>query len=127
MGRFLNELNVEDLPRRSSLIRVGEDLVEALEPCRMIGIPGPVEATLSRTLCDGDGKGDVNPRATSSADGERRALTAEDSVPRFRLELFADAIGVDSLGVFDFWGRCDRLKRGAGFFRRGRRKKVVVV
>jgi hypothetical protein len=60
-GIFRKELNVEDLPRIPSLARVGEDVVDALDPCRRIGLPAMVEAVFARTLCDGDGKGEANP------------------------------------------------------------------
>ena len=58
---FRKELNVEDLPRIPSLARAGEDVVDALDPCRRIGIPAPVEAVFARTLWDGDGNGEAKP------------------------------------------------------------------
>ena len=61
LGMFRKELNVEDLPRIPSLDRVGEDLVDALDPCRRIGILGPGDAVFAKMLCDGDGKGEANP------------------------------------------------------------------
>jgi hypothetical protein len=82
IGMLRKELNVEDLPRMPSLARVGEDLVDALDPWRRIGIPGLADDGFASTLYDGEGKGEANPwTATSSVDGERSAFTAEDSDP----------------------------------------------
>lgn len=60
LGILRKELNVDDLPRIPSLARVGEDVVDALDPCRRIGIPG-VADVFAKRLCDGEGKGEANP------------------------------------------------------------------
>jgi hypothetical protein len=93
LGIFLKELRVDDLPRMPSLERVGEDLLEALDPCRKRGTPGTPEE-LNRffaraLLCDGDGRGEASASwiAISSVEAERRAFTAGDSVPGIRVEL----------------------------------------
>jgi hypothetical protein len=90
LGMFRKELNVEDLPRIPSLARVGEDLVEADDPVRRRGTAGAAKCMedLARALRAGDGKGEASPwLVTSSADGERRDFTAEDSTPSVRTEL----------------------------------------
>ena len=84
LGTFRKELRVDDLPRIPSRVRVGDDDVEAPDPCRKRGTPGPVKSDgdLAKRLWDGEGSGDANPWvATSSADVVRSAFTAEDSVP----------------------------------------------
>lgn len=149
-AKFRNEFIVDDLPRSPSLARVGDDAVDALEPCRKRGTPGPARPALDLTRAEGEGNGVAKPwPPTSSVDAERKALTADDSDPKARTELLTDGRGADSPSWLcfcgdDFWGldsevsnskafeykttyRCERSNRGAGFFRRGRRKKVVVV
>lgn len=104
-GKFRNEFNVDDLPLRPSLARVGDDVVDALELCRNNGTPGPARAALDLTRADGEGKGVANPwPSTSSVDGERKALTAEDSDPKPRTELLTDGRGAESASRLCFWG-----------------------
>lgn len=137
VGMFLSELRVDDLPLRPSRARFGEDFVDAAEPCRNNGTPGVANAVeaLARAACEwfGDGSGDAKlPWApTSSAEGDRSAFTAGDSVPGI-LEELAEVRDAATRDWEDSWllvfcGRCDRSNKGAGFFRRGNRKKVVVV
>jgi hypothetical protein len=95
LGIFFKELRVDDLPRMPSLERVGEDLLEALDPCRKRGTPGipwaaNAIADFARApLCDGDGRGEAIPPwiTISSVERERRAFTAGDSLPGIRVEL----------------------------------------
>jgi hypothetical protein len=92
LGTFRNELNVEDLPRIPSLARVGEDLLDAVEPCRNSGAPGIAKAVedRARALCEGDGNEDWDPwgnRPTLSTEGERSAVTGGDSGGRTPEEL----------------------------------------
>lgn len=81
---FRNELKVEDLPRMPSRFRVGDDALEAAEPCRNNGAPGiakDVEAR-ARALGEGDGRGDCDPwarRPILSVEGERIVAGTEDS------------------------------------------------
>jgi len=101
IGIFRKELKVDDLPRRSSLERVGDDRVDALDPCRTSGPPGTAKIVedFARALCDGEGIGEANPWfLTSSVEDERKALTAEDSAPSVRTELFADCGAVERDG-----------------------------
>lgn len=60
LGILRKELKVDDLPRIPSLERVGEDLLEALDPCRM-SVPGAADADFWRKLCDGDGIEEASP------------------------------------------------------------------
>lgn len=87
---------MDDLPRIPSRARVGEDLVEALDPCRKRGTLGAtkVDDDLARTICDGEGRGEANPWvATSSAEEECKAFTAGDSVPGVRADKLTDGRG----------------------------------
>ena len=57
---------MDDLPRIPSLLRDGEDLVDALESFLNNGTAGiaKAEEALARAACaecEGDGKGDANP------------------------------------------------------------------
>jgi hypothetical protein len=92
LGIFRKELNVDDLPRIPSLARVGDDLEdEAVDPCLNSCEPGGAndDELFAITLCDGEGRGEASPpgAATSSAEGDRRAFTAADSVPAIWEEL----------------------------------------
>src|SRR4051794_30624859 len=64
VGMFLKERKVDDLPLGPSLARLGDDFVDAAEPCRNRGTPGAaanaVEA-FARAACEwfGDGSGDA--------------------------------------------------------------------
>jgi len=105
LARFRREFRVDDLPRSPSLARVGDDAVDALEPCRRRGIPGPARAALDLTRADGDGKGVAKPwPPTSSIDDERKALTAEDSDPKALTELLTEGRGAGSASWLCFWG-----------------------
>ena len=63
LGIFRRELKVDDLSRKPSLERVGEDLVEAVDPCLKSGTPGIAKEVedLARALWDGEGSGEPNP------------------------------------------------------------------
>jgi hypothetical protein len=98
LGAFLKELKVDDRPRMPNLARVGDDLVDALEPWRNSGAAGPPNPKeLVVCACEareGDGEGEAKPPSApmSSTDGERSDLTAGDSVPGILVEL-AEARG----------------------------------
>ncbi len=98
-GLFRSEFRVDDLPRKPSLARVGEDLLDAFDPWRNSG--DAVPETLPRP--EGEGSGDVKPPwARSSDDGARRDFTAGDSVPGIR-EVLPDAREVSRRpGAVDF-------------------------
>ena len=105
LAKFRSEFNVDDLPRSPSLARVGEDEVDAVESCRKIGTPGPARTALDLTRADGEGKGVAKPcPPISSVDGERKALTADDSDPKALPELPTDGRGADNPSWLCFWG-----------------------
>lgn len=93
LGTFRKELSVDDLPRRPSLEFRGEELVEALEPCRKSGTG---EGDFAGEARAGDAKGERNSCPSGlSVDSNRKDCTAGDSATRFLAELFTDAGGAN--------------------------------
>jgi hypothetical protein len=94
---FFREVTVEDLSRRPSLERVGEERLDAAESRRTSGDPGAANiiAAFAIAVWEGEGPGDASPLPFSPACGMRNACVAAESM-LFRLATLPNLSGTDS-------------------------------
>lgn len=95
LGTFRSEFNVDDLPRKPNLDRVGEDLLlDAVEPCLNSGTAGAAKEleALARAMA-GNVLGDGGACDTSSVDGECNVAGPLEP-PRCLTEELADGRGL---------------------------------
>lgn len=132
---FCKEFMVDDRLRRPSFARVGEDFAEAEDSFRRsVCPPGPALGTALPGIATNDinccASADCDVKSSPEAETGLVIIgTADTSEPGlwFNGEILVDALCGGGDNKFSPFVFCGNGNKGAGFFRRDRRKNVVVV